>query len=120
VTDLDHARELAFAEATIVSLPAATTFALPLTGAASISVPSVAAAARTWSDASSDTLEQSMISFGEPFLPSSPSGPVHTAMRSSDADTVVNTMSRPRSSLTESTILAPSAASGSTLLRVRL
>ncbi len=91
-------------DATIVSLPAATTFALPLTGAASMSVPSLAAAARTCDDASSETLEQSTINFGESPFASKPSGPVHTAIKSSDADTVVNTMSRPRSSRTESTI----------------
>ena len=107
-------------EATIVSLPAATTLALPLTGAASMSVPSFSAAARTCADASSDTLEQSMMSFGEPFLSSRPSGPVQTAIKSSEADTVVNTMSWPRSARGLSTILAPSSASGSTLLRVRL
>jgi hypothetical protein len=107
-------------DATIVSLPAVTTFALPLTGAASMSVPSLAAAARTSAEASSDTLEQSISSFGDWSLPSTPSAPRHTAVRSSDAETVVNTMSNPRMARGESTIFAPSAASGSTLLRVRL
>src|SRR6185436_11560704 len=107
-------------DATIVSLPAVTTFALPLTGAASICVPSFAASARTFADASSDTLEQSTRSFGLRDLLSRPSGPRQTAIRSSDVDTVVNTMSQARSSSTEAAIDPPSSASGSTLLRVRL
>ena len=71
-------------------------------------------------EASSETLEQSTMSFGEPPLSSRPSGPVHTAFKSSEADTVVNTMSQPRARAALSTIFAPSSASGSTLVRVRL
>ena len=97
VTDLHHACELALADvghalpkrreigcatsnalrgpdATIVSLPAETTFALPLTGAASICVPSFSASARTFADASSETLEQSTRSLGLPDLLSRPLG----------------------------------------------
>ncbi len=61
-----------------------------------------------------------MMSFGELPFASRPSGPVQTEIRSSEADTVVKTMSRVRSSPRESTIVAPCSASGSTLLRVRL
>ena len=87
VTDLDHARQLAVAdigdaaaeqsekglgnpvlllgpEATIESRPALTTLALPETGAASIAMPRIAACLRTAAEASVETLEQSIRSFG--------------------------------------------------------
>ncbi len=103
-----------------MSVPAATTLALPLTGAESIAVPRRRAASRTWFEPSSDTVEQSIKSLGQRCAPSTPSAPVVTAMRSSEAETVLKTMSRSLKSFGESTIVAPSAASGSTLLRVRL
>ena len=60
------------------------------------------------------------MSFGEPSLREQAVGAVQTAIKSSEADTVVNTMSWSARSAAASTIFAPSSASGSTLLRVRL
>ena len=107
-------------DTTSVSLPVSTTLALPLTGAASIWVPRLAAAARILADASSETLEVSTSSFGVWWPVSRPRGPVITLIRSSEVETLVNTMSQPASAAAESTIDAPSAASGSALARVRL
>ena len=47
-----------------MSRPAATTFGLPLTGAASRAVPRVVATARTAADASADTVEESTSTAG--------------------------------------------------------
>src|SRR5690606_35987081 len=82
-----------------------------LTGAASIAVPRRSQAARASAEASSDTLEQSTKSCGERSPASRPSGPVTTAIRSGDADTVLKTMSRSASARGEAAIFAPSGAS---------
>jgi len=93
---------------------------LPLTGEASIAVPRFAAASRTSSDASSETVEQSMRILGVLAAVSTPFLPRVTSFRSSDADTMVKTMSRSARSAGRATRRMPESVSGSALARVRL
>jgi hypothetical protein len=108
-------------ETTIVSRPAATTFALPLTGEASTPTLRSAAAARTSSEAACEIVVESMRMRGAVSLRlSTPFGPIVTSLKSSDPPTIVNTTSRSARSAGESTTVAPADASASALLRVRL
>ena len=102
-----------------MSRPAATTLALPLTGAASTPAPRSAAAARTSSDAACEIVVESMSMRGAASgRESTPFGPITTSLKSSEPPTIVNTMSRSARSAGESTTVAPPSASA--LLRVRL
>ena len=106
-------------EAATVSFPAAMTFGLPLTGAARNCAPCRAATARTCADTSADTVEESTITLGAASPVSSPPSPLTTASRSGSAETMMKTMSRPARSAGLAAIVAPAAARGSHLARVR-
>ena len=104
-----------------MSLPAATTLALPDTGAASTPVPRSAAFARTSSDAACEMVVESMSMRGAASSrESTPFGPMTTSLKSSDPPTIVKTMSRSPRAAGESTTVAPTASRASALLRVRL
>src|SRR6266850_5702359 len=113
-----RARSYAFfgPEATMVSLPALITFALPLTGAARYSMPFALNIFRSSAEPSSEIDELSTTIFGF-WLPARSC--CITDFTSSHVDTMQKTMSRPASSPSESTTLAPYFASGSALARVR-
>ena len=97
-----------------------TTFGLPLTGAASTAVPRSAACARTASDASAETVEESTSTRGAtPSADSTPPSSIVTALKSSGPATIVKTTSQSASSEGESAMVAPRSASGSALERVR-
>ena len=82
--------------------------------------PRSSALARTVDEARSETLEQSTSNLGSERPASTPCLPEMTSLRSSPVETMLNTMSRSPRSAGESTTLAPSAARGCALLRVRL
>ena len=94
---------------------------MPLTGAASTAVPRSAAAARTSSDAAWEIVVESITMRGDvPARERTPFEPIATSLKSSEPPTIVNTTSRSARSAGDSTIVAPSSASASALLRVRL
>jgi hypothetical protein len=103
-----------------VSLPAAITLGLPLTGAATNCAPAASTMARTFADASVETVEESTTIFGLSSPVSRPPWPLMTASRSLSAETMMNTMSRSARSAGVSTILAPNSVRGSHLALVRL
>ncbi len=97
-----------------------TTLGLPLTGAASTAVPRSAACARTRSDASADTVDESISTSGAlASAVSTPPSPIVTSWKSSGPAIIVKTRSRSASAAGESTMVAPSSASGSAFSRVR-
>src|SRR5712692_10899209 len=100
----------------MVSLPALITLALPLTGAARYSMPLALNILRSSAEPSREIEEDSTTIFG--FCPPASSCCI-TDFTSSHVDTMQNTMSRPASSPSVSTTLAPYLASGSALARVR-
>src|SRR2546428_4615267 len=100
----------------MVSLPALITLALPLTGAARYSTPFAESILRSSAEPWSEIDEHSTTIFG--FCAPASSCCI-TDFTSSQVDTMQKTMSRPASSPSESTILAPYLASGSALARVR-
>src|SRR5262245_38606536 len=108
-------------EATAESLPAFTTLALPLTGAAMRSAPSPARRARQAADSSAEIDEQSTKTLGVLPLPpaATPSLPKQTCSTSLPVETIKNTTSQPASAAGVATICAPSLARGSALARVR-
>jgi len=93
--------------------------ALPLTGAASICTPRASSAARNSAEPSSEIDEHSMTIFGAALPESRPPGPSTTALTSSQADTITNTMSHAARSVSCAAILAPRSTSGSAFARVR-
>ena len=95
------------------------TLALPETGAASISTPRAARPARSSAEPSSEIDEHSTTSFGARGPDSNPFGPVTTSATSSRVDTITNTTSQAARSTSRSATLAPAAANGSALARVR-
>src|SRR3954453_3070956 len=107
-------------EATIESLPAATTLGLPLTGAARTAVPCSCAASRTTCDAPGEIVVESTRTLGAvPSRESRPPSPMTTCWKSRSPPTMVKTMSRSARSAGGSTIVAPCSASGSAFARVR-
>ena len=102
-----------------LAVPAATTWALPLTGAHSSTHPRLLAAAATRSDASTETVEWSTMMRGAlPADDSRPPGPIVTSSKSAELPTTVKTMSRSARSAILSTIAAPRDFSGSAFERV--
>ena len=99
--------------------PSATTWALPLTGAARKPTPAAFAAARTPAEAAADTVEQSTIVPGLRSPLSSPCSPQTTSSRSRGADTMTKTMSHPPRSVIRPTARAPLSTSGPVLDAVR-
>ncbi|MNC87013.1 hypothetical protein D3C83_27070 [compost metagenome] len=102
-----------------MSLPALITLALPDTGAASSFTPFSLSFARISADSSSEIEVLSTTIFGIlPFEPT-PFAPNSTSFTSLPVETIVNTMSQPARSASESTTFAPDFASGSAFARVR-
>src|SRR5665811_29948 len=104
-------------EQTRESMPALTTFPLPLTGAAMNLTPRSASRWRVDAEASEDTVEQSTTCRGA--RSGSASSRSSTWSRSSDVETIVNTTSRSARSDGSSTTVAPNSVNGSALARVR-
>ncbi len=107
-------------DTTKLSLPAFTTLALPLTGAARNSTPRAASAARSLVEASTEIDVQSTTMRGGLGPDRRPSGPMRTCSRSWSLETIAKTMSRSARSASRSAMRAPCWASGSALARVRL
>ena len=103
-----------------MSLPAAITLGLPLTGAATNCAPASSTMPRTLADASVETVEESTTILGLSSPVSRPPGPLMTASRSLSAETMMNTMSRSARSAGVSTTFAPNSVRGSHLALVRL
>ena len=95
--------------------PSATTWGLPLIGAARKSTPASVAAARTAAEVAVETVEQSTMVPGRCCPDSNPSGPPTTSSRSFGVETITKTTSQlPRSAI-RSTAVAPRATSGAVL-----
>ena len=103
-----------------MSLPARTTDGLPLTGAASSAVPTRRPWARTSSEASAETVEESIrIAGARSLRVSTPPSPIVTALRSSEPATIVKTTSQSASAAGVEATVAPSPSSDSAFSRVR-
>ena len=107
-------------ETATVSLPAAITLGLPLTGVARKSEPREFAASRISVLASAETVEASAITRGDDSPVSSPPSPSMTSSRSLDEDTMANTRSRSARSTGRVTTDAPLSASSWAFDAVRL
>ena len=104
----------------MVSLPTFTTLPLPGNRRRQHLTPRFCAAARTLAEASSDTVEPSIRIFGLSRNRQHAALAMVTSFRSSEAETMVKTMSQDARSAGLTAILAPDLASGSALARVRL
>jgi hypothetical protein len=102
----------------MVSLPASATLGLPLTGAASISVPRASAWARICSAAAGEIVVESTIRPG--VTSDRDSSAEHTCSTSAEPATIVNTMSRSASCAGSLTTVAPSFSRSAAFSRVRL
>src|SRR4051812_9295722 len=106
-------------DATISSLPALATFALPETGAHRYATPSASRRSRTSAEPSCEIEELSMTAFGLPDPVTRPPSPNSTSFKSSVVDTIVNTTSHPARSSLRAMTAAPYSASGCAFDAVR-